>query len=133
MAGDDGSSPAANALREDSFMNATITITDADRSVDYTLTVACDFLPGCRARPGWLDGGDPGAAPAVEISRVRCVEMAVWCGKYAVSALPAADARESLETKIGAWCLERYAVEIEQAVLDTVLARRAAAREADHD
>jgi hypothetical protein len=114
-------------------MNASITITDADRAIDYTLAVACDFLPGCPSRPGWSDGGDPGAGPAVEINRVRCVEMAVWCGKYAVSALPAADLRESLEARIGAWCLEKYGDEIEQAVLETVLARRAAAREADHD
>jgi hypothetical protein len=114
-------------------MNATITITDADRAVDYTLAVACDFLPGCRARQGWRDGGDPGTAPAVEINRVRCVEMAVWCGKHAVSALPAADPRESLEARIGAWCLEKYSQEIEQAVLETVLARRAVAREADPD
>jgi hypothetical protein len=114
-------------------MITTITITDADRSIDYTLAVACDYLPGAGARPGWLDGGDPGAAPAVEVNRVRCVEMAVWCGKYAVSALPAADPRESLEAKIGAWCLEKYAIEIEQAVLQTVLARRAAAQETDHD
>src|SRR5262245_49999462 len=114
-------------------MNATITITDADRSVDYTLAIACDLLPGCRPRPGWGDGGDPGAGPAVEINRVRCVEMALWCGKYAVSALPGADPRESLEAKIGAWCLEKYGDEIEQAVLERVLVRRAAEREADHD
>jgi len=114
-------------------MNATITITDADRSVDYTLAVACDFLPDCRPRPGWRDGGDPGAGPAVEINRVRCVEMAVWCGKHAVSALPAADPRQSLEAKIGAWCLEKYAGEIEQAVLETVLAARSAVRETDPD
>jgi hypothetical protein len=114
-------------------MNATITITDADRSVDFTLAVACDFLPGCGARAGWLDGGDAGTGPAVEINCVRCVEMAVWCGKYAVSALPAADTRESLEAKIGAWCLEKYAGEIEQAILETMLARRSALRDADND
>src|SRR5690348_5703616 len=100
MAGDDRSSPAANALSGSFTMNATITITDADRSVDYILAVACDFLPPCRARPGWLDGGEAGAGPAVEINRVRCIEMAVWCGKYAVSALPAADPRESLEARV---------------------------------
>jgi len=110
-------------------MNATITITDADRSVDYTLAVACDFLPDCRPRPGWRDGGDPGAGPAVEINRVRCVEIAVWCGRQAISALPAADAQESLESKIGAWCLERYPEEIEQALREAVLARRVAAEE----
>ena len=111
-------------------MNTTITITDADRSVDYTLAVACDFLPATSCRHGWLDGGDPGEAPAVEISRVRCVEVALWCGKHAVSALPAADPRESLESKIGAWCLEKYRAEIEQAVLETVLVRREGAGEA---
>ncbi|MGE5194925.1 MAG: hypothetical protein ACM3U2_20730 [Deltaproteobacteria bacterium] len=107
-------------------MNATITITDADRFVDYTLSVACDFLPGAPGRRGWLDGGHPGEAPAVEINRVRCIEIALWCGKYAVSALPAADPGRSLESKIGAWCLEKYREEIEQAVLETALARREA-------
>jgi hypothetical protein len=107
-------------------MLTTITITDADRGVDYTLAVACDFLPGLAPRYGWRDGGEPGEAPAVEINRVRCVEMALWCGKYAVSALPGADVQKSLEAKIGAWCLEKYAAEIEQAVLETVLARREA-------
>jgi len=102
----------------------TITITDADRSVDYTLAGACDFVPGAAPRYGWLDGGEPGEAPAVEINNVRCLEMSLWCGKYAVSALPAADHHESLELKIGAWCLEKYPAEIEQAVLETVLARR---------
>jgi hypothetical protein len=114
-------------------MNTTITITDADRCVDYTLAVACDFHTGAAPRLGWLDGGCAGEAPAVEINRVRCVEVALWCGKYAVSALPAADARQSLEAKIGEWCLEKYPEEIEQAVLETVLARRAAAREAGDD
>ncbi len=114
-------------------MNATITITDPDRFVDYTLTVACDFLPGAALRRGWLNGGDPGEAPAVEINRVRCLEVALWCGKYAVSALPAADPRESLESKIGAWCLDKYRHEIEQAILETVLARREAAGELEDD
>lgn len=106
-------------------MNVTITITDADRSIDYTLAVACDFRPGSPAYAGWRDGGDPGEAPAVEIGTVRCLEIAVWCGKHAVSALPAADGRQSLETRIGAWCLERYLEEIEQELLESVLSRRA--------
>jgi hypothetical protein len=107
-------------------VQTTITITDADRAVDYTLAVVCDFLPGTAPRFGWRDGGEPGEGPAVEISRVRCLEMAVWCGKHAVPALPGAARRESLESRIGAWCLEKYADEIEQAVLATVLARREA-------
>lgn len=112
-------------------MLTTITITDADRSVDYTLAVACDFLSGSAPRYGWLDGGEAGEAPAVEISSVRCLEVALWCGRYAVSALPGADSLESLESKIGAWCLEKYAAEIEQAVLEAVLARREALFESD--
>lgn len=105
-------------------MNTTITITDADRLVDYTLAVACDCLPGSAPRFGWRDGGDPGEAATVEINAVRCLEIAVWCGKHALSALPAADARESLEARIGAWCLDRYQAEIEQAVLETIFSRR---------
>ena len=107
-------------------MLTTITITDADRSVEYTLAVACDFLPGAAPRYGWRDGGEPGEAPAVEINKVRCVEVAVWCGKHAVSVLPGTDRRASLEAQIGAWCLEKYPAEIEQAVLEMVLARREA-------
>src|SRR5262245_15197781 len=110
-------------------MNATITVNDADRAAEYTLSVASDFLPGAAPRHGWRNGGHPGEAPAVEISRVRCVEIAIWCGSRAVSALPAADAQESLETQIGAWCLAHYAEEIEQAVLEALRARRVAADE----
>ena len=108
-------------------MQMTVTISDADRSVDYILAVACDFLAGSAPRAGWLDGGEPGEAPAVEIGRVRCLEIAVWCGPCSVSALPGADARESLERQIGEWCLEKYSGEIETAVLEACLARRAAA------
>ena len=104
-------------------MQATVTITDPDRRVDYTLAVACDFLPGSRPRAGWRDGGDPGEGPAVEINSVRCLEVAVWCGKHALSAEPAAEGRESLESRIGAWCLGRYAEEIEEAVLEAFLSR----------
>ena len=120
-------------------MQITITISDADRDVDYILAVACDFLCGSAPRSGWLDGGEPGEAPAVEISRVRCLEMAVRCGQYAVSARPGlalrglaqpglalrgTDPRESLEERIGDWCLDKYLDQIEAAVLATCLARR---------
>src|SRR5579862_9456994 len=104
-------------------MQVTIMISDADRHVDYVLAVACDFLAGSAPRTGWLDGGDPGEAPAVEISRVRCLEMALWCGQYAVSAVPGSDPRESLEQRIGDWCLDKYSEEIETAVLEACLAR----------
>src|SRR5689334_8089143 len=114
-------------------MNATITITDADRSVDYTLDVACDFLPGAPDYCGWLDGGQPGEASAVEINRVRCIEMAVWCGKQAVSAMPGADPRQSLESKIGAWCLEKYRSDIEAAVLDALSAQKERSNESWED
>ena len=107
-------------------MQMTITISDADRRVDYMLAVSCDLLSGSAPRRGWLDGGDSGAAPAVEIGRVRCLEMALWCGQYAVSAFPGGDPRESLEQRIGEWCLDKYAAEIEAAVLEACLARRCA-------
>lgn len=107
-------------------MQATVTISDADRNVDYLLAVGCDFLAGSAGRPGWRNGGEPGEGPAVEINHVRCLEVAVWCGKCAVSAFPAADARESLETRIGQWCLDKYPHEIEQAVLEAILMRRQA-------
>ena len=97
-------------------MHTTITISDPDRNVDYLLAVVCDVLSGSPPRFGWQDGGEPGEPPAVEINRIRCLEMAVWCGKCAVSAYPAADGRESLESRIGAWCLDRYREEIEQAL-----------------
>jgi hypothetical protein len=114
-------------------VNTTVTISDADRSVDFTLAVACDFLAGAPARRGWLEGGYPGEAPAVEINSVRCLEVALWCGKYAVSAFPGADSRESLEKKVGQWCLDMYPEEIEQAVLDLLVARRDAQDELEED
>lgn len=112
-------------------MNVTVTITDQDRCVDYDLAVACDFLRGSAPRYGWFDGGDPGEGPAVDINSVRCLEIAVWCGKCAVSAFPASDSRESLEASIGAWCHDKYREEIEQAVLDMVLAQFEAQCEPD--
>src|SRR5437868_7073394 len=110
-------------------MHTTITISDADRSVDYTLAVAGDFLAGSALRRGWLDGGNPGEAPAVEINRVRCLEIVLWCGTCAVSLRPDSDDGEALEWQVGAWCLDHYADQIEEAVLDAVVARHAAARE----
>jgi hypothetical protein len=112
-------------------MQMTITISDADRSVDYILAVSCDFLCGSAPRLGWLDGGEPGAAPQVEIGRIRCLEMALWCGPYAVSAFPGSDLRESLEQRIGEWCLHKYAAEIEAAVLETCLVRRSTDTDSD--
>jgi hypothetical protein len=104
-------------------MQTTVTISDADRQVDYTLCVGCDFLAAAAPRWGWRNGGEPGSGPAVEINQVRCLEVAVWCGPFAISALPATDARKSLEKRIGAWCLDNYANEIEQAVLEEILVR----------
>ena len=105
-------------------MQITITISDVDREVDYTLAVICDFLAGSAPRAGWRDGGEPGEAPAVEISRVRCLAVSLWCGPHAVSALPGADPRRSLAGQIGNWCLARYFEDIEAAVLESCLARR---------
>jgi hypothetical protein len=102
-------------------MQAIVTISDGDRNVDYTLQVGCDLLPGEAPRWGWRNGGEPGTSPAVEIHQVRCVELAVWCGPVAVSAYPSGNPRESLEKQIGAWCLDKYAEEIEQAVLESVV------------
>lgn len=105
-------------------MNATITISDCDRRIDWRLAVSYDFLPGTRARAGWRNGGDPGEGPAVEIAAVRCLEMAVWCGDRAVSAWPGLDERQCQEKKIGAWCLEHYPEAIEEELLEIILARR---------
>jgi hypothetical protein len=105
-------------------MQITVTISDVDREVDYTLAVVCDFLAGSAPRAGWLDGGEPGEAPAVEISRVRCLAISLWCGPYAVPAVPGAGAGQSLERPVGDWCLARYCEEIEAAVLEKCLARR---------
>jgi hypothetical protein len=107
-----------------SIMQTTVTISDADRNVDYILLVDCDFLAGSAPHWGWRNGGEPGEGPAVEVNHVRCLELAVWCGKSAVAAFPAADARESLEGRIGAWCLDKYPQEIEQAVLEAILVRQ---------
>jgi hypothetical protein len=95
-----------------------ITITDPDQARDYRLTVVYDYLPGQGARMGWGGAGDPGEAPAVEITSARCTEIVSWCGKVGVSAFPALDPRQSLESPIGAWCMEKYRTEIEAAVLE---------------
>jgi hypothetical protein len=106
-------------------VHTTITISDGDRFVDYTLEIECDFRAGSPPRVGWRNGGEPGEAPAVEINTVRCLELAVWCGKQAISAFPASDEQRSLERQIGEWCLEKYMLEIEQAVLEQCVERSA--------
>ena len=101
-------------------MQTTITITDPDRRLDFRLDVACDYFPPRSPRWGWRHGGEPGETARVEVSRVRCLEIVVWCGKWGVSAIPATEERRSLESRIGDWCLEHYPDEIERAVLDAV-------------
>jgi len=84
-----------------------IQITDEDRRVDYSLQVSVDALD---AEP------EVGLGQAIEVNTVRCTEVTTWLGDYAVSAFPGHDARESLEKKLGQWCLDRYADEITEAI-----------------
>lgn len=104
-------------------MRFDVTITDPDRKLDFTLALECRYRAASRPRMGWNDGGEPGESAAVEIEGARCVEVVLWCGKQGLSACPglADDAR--LESQLGAWCLDQYADEIEQAVLDQIAAR----------
>lgn len=107
-------------------MHIDISITDADRMLDFTLAVDCSYREGTRSRPGWRDGGEKGEAPAVEIERARCLDVVVWCGKTGVSAVPGLADDERLESRLGEWCLAHYAEEIERAVWEQLQARRRA-------
>src|SRR5262245_13391918 len=107
-------------------MNATITISDADRSIDWTLAVSYDFLPGAKPHFGWRHGGHPGEPPAVEVAAVRCLEAALWCGDWALAASPGLQEPPGLERKIGAWCLDTYPDAIAEALLEWHLARQRA-------
>lgn len=82
-----------------------ITISDADRKVDYVLVVNYDRLP---PEP------EVGYAGGVEVNSVRCVEIVTWCGEYGTSAYPGHDPMACLEKKIGEWCREKYLTEIEE-------------------
>lgn len=101
-------------------MHVDVVISDPDRRLDFTLSLDCTYRGGCRPRFGWLDGGEPGESPFIEIDRARCREVTVWCGKSGISATPGLAADHRLESRLGAWCLEQYADEIERAVWETV-------------
>lgn len=83
----------------------TIEIYDDDRSIDYCLEVEFALLP-VEPENGLL-------TKCIEINTAKCTLVTTWCGDCAVSALPANDERKSLESKIGDWCVEHYAEEIE--------------------
>ena len=89
----------------------TITVTHADRAIDYTLEVTYEFRPGSPARMGWGGAGDPGEAPRVEIETVRCESYAVWHGKSADPVVPDDPCSR------GRWCLEHLRAEIEEELL----------------
>lgn len=97
-------------------MNLEVTINDPDRNLDFVLALDCTPHRGLRPRKGWSDGGDPGETPFLEIDRARCLEIVVACGKDGVSAVPGLASDLRLESQIGAWCLERYADEIDRAL-----------------
>lgn len=105
-------------------MHADVTITDPDRKVDFTLALEFTYRGGSRDRFGWLDGGEPGESPAIELERARCLEIVVWCGKRGVPSVPGLVAEDHLESKLGAWCLAQYADEIERAVWEKLHASR---------
>lgn len=93
-------------------MNQTITISHADRAIDYTLDVAFEFRPGSPARMGWGSAGDPGEAPRVEIETVRCVSYVVWHDKHADEVVV-----PRRPFVVGGWCLENLRAEIEEELL----------------
>lgn len=98
-----------------------ITISDADRSVDYCLSVKFEVDPGePPTGPTYSCGGTPGYGPCLDIERVLCQEIVVWLGKQASSAFPGNDDNRSLESEMGEWCLEKYPAEIEQACWDWI-------------
>jgi hypothetical protein len=107
-------------------MNLDVTISDPDRKLDFRLALQCTCRRGHRPRHGWRDGGDPGEPAAIEIDRARCVEVVVRCGRGDVWEVPGRIPDRRTESKLGAWCLDKYADEVEQAVRDEVTRRHRA-------
>lgn len=86
-----------------------VTVEDNDRCVDFVLDVSFDCLP---AEP------DLGLGDNIEINSVRCIEVITWIGKRAVSSYPGREDEIGLEQKMGAHCLERYELEIREALTE---------------
>jgi hypothetical protein len=104
-------------------MQTDVTITDPDRKLDFTLALEFTYRGPTRRRFGWNDGGEPGESAAIEIDRVRCLEIVVWCGQRGVSAVPGLAVEDRLESHLGAWCLAHYPDEIERAIWEQLQTR----------
>lgn len=93
-----------------------MTITDPDRQIGFHLQVEARVRPAQRARPGWRDGGDPGAPFEVELSRVWCLGISIWFGPQAVETWLV---EERLQRQIGDWCRESQVEEIQEQIRRT--------------
>ena len=80
-----------------------ITITDADRRVDYELSVSYDRLP---REP------EVGLGEGIEVNGVRCLAVTTWCGDWGGYTEVALDR----QIAVGAWCGRTYKDEIEEAL-----------------
>jgi hypothetical protein len=101
-------------------MQTQVTISDADRGLDFRLEVACDYFPATRPHWGWRHGGEPGEAARVELQQVRCLEVVIQCGRVEIAANPRSGDSPAVARQVGEWCRTKYADEITQAVLDQI-------------
>jgi hypothetical protein len=101
-----------------------ITFCDADRWLEFTLSVDYSYRPAVRPRMGWRDGGDAGEPAAVELSAARLLQLSVACGPHRLVTALQDQASPSLSTTLGQWCLDHYESDIEEAVWRDVQARR---------
>ena len=103
----------------------TVTIEDADRRLEFTLSVVYRHRQVVFPRMGWRNGGDPGEAEAVEIDRAQCRAVVVWLGNIPLVADLGVIREQPLGVRIGDWCLQEYESEIAAAILDQIQSRRA--------
>jgi len=98
------------------MIDCEVTVEDPDRRIRFRLRVQALFRRARRSRPGWSDGGDPGAPAEVELVRVWCLGVSIWCGSESIEA-DLCD--EAIQRRLGDWCATDQEEQIVEWILRT--------------
>jgi hypothetical protein len=96
------------------MIDCEVTVEDADRRIEFHLRVQARVWRERLPRYGWRDGGDPGEPGGVELVRVWCLGISIWCGPESIEA----DLRdEAVQRRLGDWCATDQEEEIVKWIL----------------
>ncbi len=98
-------------------MQRSITISDSDRAVDYTLDVSFDACPEEKETPRSMAGpGEPGYPAHLESVSCRCTEIMTWCGARGEYGVAGAVSESLAQRAIGDAVYAEHREEIEELI-----------------